>query len=101
MEGFQWRAGVQGAAQGWGWDGGVLLLVVVCAAGSHLEGGGVELPLLGDVQGGHGNTPGDEAVARGDGNGLERALDAVKDVVQDTGAQLDGERLHASGKVSG
>ena len=53
----------------------------------------MKLPLLDNVNGRHSNTAGDEAVSTGDGDGLQGALDSVKDVVQDAGSQLNRERL--------
>ena len=53
----------------------------------------MKLPLLDNVNGGHSNSSGDEAVSTGDGNGLQGALDSVEDVVQNAGSQLNRERL--------
>eukprot|EP00955_Chlamydomonas_euryale_P102317 365412-Chlamydomonas_euryale.AAC.11 len=58
---------------------------VVCA---HLERGRGKLPSLLPVQRGHRNAARDEAVAGSNGDRFERPLDAVKDVVEDPGAEL-------------
>jgi len=53
----------------------------------------VKLPLLDNVNGRHSDSAGNEAVSAGHCNGLEGALDSVKDVVQNAGAELHRKRL--------
>lgn len=54
----------------------------------HLDFPWVELPLDFAVQGWHVNSPGDEAVAAAQSNGLQGPLDAVEDGGQQAGSQL-------------
>jgi len=70
--------------------------VSCCDAVPNLECGWVELPLLGDVEGWDCYSSGDEAVAACHCDCLEGALDSIKDVVEDTWAELNGERLLGS-----
>lgn len=57
---------------------------------------GVELPLLGAVEGGNSYAAGDVDALSGVGDLLEGSLDTIVDVVEQTGAQLHGEGLSSS-----
>lgn len=54
---------------------------------------GLELPLLGAVEGGDGHSAGDVDALGGVGDLLEGSLDTIVDVVKQAWAQLDGEGL--------
>lgn len=56
----------------------------------------MEFPLLGDVEGRNCNSSGDEAVTACHCNRLERALDSIKNVVEDARAELHGKWLLGS-----
>lgn len=57
---------------------------------------GVELPLLFAVEGGNSDATGNVDALGGAGDLLEGSLDTIVDVVEQAGAQLDGERLSSA-----